>query len=473
MKTASHYSLALASAMALGFGGVMATGTRPALDSAAAPRSIAGPEELGKTFSAVVARCSPAVVSIRVRKSGPPAMRSFSGQPFGGMPFGHPHGHRPFGGPPQGDAPPNWGQGSGFVIDPSGVILTNHHVVRDADEILVNLKDGRELTAELLGGDEQSDVAVLRVAAGDLPSLPFADSEALEVGEWVVAIGSPFGLGETVTAGIVSAMGRNQVGIAAHENFIQTDAAINPGNSGGPLINLAGEVVGVNTAIFSRSGGYMGIGFAIPSNLARRITEQLREGGAVNRGYLGVVIQNVTRDLAASFRLDRDTGALVAEVAPDSPASAAGLRAGDVVTAVDGVEITNSGSLRNYVALREPESRAVLTVVRAGEELSVDVRIGSRTSSSAARRSLAAGYGFEVRQDRDRGSDRGLVVGAVEPGSRAAAAGLRPGMSLLAVNRRRVETLQDLEEALASSTADDPLLLRVDAGDGARWIVVK
>ena len=456
MKNASHYSLALVSAAALGFGGAMATKN----ETSASPRAV-DPVETRNTFRSVAAQCAPAVVSIRVRK----AVHAKSGSHPG--PFGSPFGG-PFGNPGSGPES-QWGQGSGFVIDPSGVIVTNHHVVRDGEEILVNLKSGRELRAELLGGDPKSDVAVLRIEASDLPHLTFADSADLEVGEWVVAIGSPFGLGETVTAGIVSAKGRTQVGIADHENFIQTDAAINPGNSGGPLLNLRGEVIGVNTAIFSRSGGYMGIGFAIPSNLAQRMTEQLVEDGVVDRGFLGVMIQSVTPDLAESFGLKGQRGALVAEVNDGSPASDAGLRPGDVITAVGDVEVKDAGSLRNAVALMAPGTSTEVTLVRDGVEKSLDLTIGSSASGGLAHRGLTSAYGFEVAEERAGG----LVVSSVAPGGRAAASGLRPGMRLLGVGQRSVKTLSELDAALASAPTEGRLLLRVDGGQGSRWLVVK
>jgi serine protease Do len=423
---------------AIGMAGALHADTGPAATS----KGIATVRELGEVFAKVAHDAAPAVVSIGVEQAAPAVY-----SPFGGM---------------LQQQPPRRGQGSGFVVDSGGVILTNHHVIRDAKHIVVRFKDGRELDAKVVGSDAASDLAVLRVDAKDLPTLQLADSDAVHVGSWVLAIGNPFGLGETVTAGIVSATGRNQVGIAAHENFIQTDAAINPGNSGGPLLDVEGRVVGINSAIYSRSGGNMGIGFAIPANLVRNVKDQILSHGSVQRGFLGVVVQPVDQAMAESFGRDHSGGALVAEVSPGSPADVAGLKAGDIVVSVDGRAVDNPGGLRNLVALRHPGARVPLTVFRDGERLELTVIIGSRNGAAVDEQDL----GLTLAANGDE-----LVIRGVRPGSPAAKAGLVPGMRILEVNRKAVGTLRDYRKAL--SGASDHVLLRVDDGSGARYITIE
>ena len=303
---------------------------------------------MGKTFASVAKRVSPAVVFVKVEKvvESQPNVQFFA--PFGGdNPFGDDFLQRFFGTPSPQEQPRQFrqiprqhqrivGQGSGFIISPDGYIMTNNHVVGDADKVTVKLEDGREFIAKTVGTDPHTDVALIKIDAKNLPVLALGNSDALEVGEWVLAIGNPFGLSHTLTAGIVSAKGRSSLGLADYENFIQTDAAINPGNSGGPLVDLNDKAVGMNTAIFSQSGGYMGIGFAIPINMAKAIKDQLIKTGSVTRGYLGIVIQDLTPELAKSFGLDDHNGILVAEVTENSPAEKAGLRQGDVIVEFNG-----------------------------------------------------------------------------------------------------------------------------------------
>jgi len=277
--------------------------------------------------------------------------------------------------PQQGQAPKARSSGSGFLISEDGYILTNHHVVKDADKIIVALSDRREMEAELVGTDPRSDLALLKIEAEGLPYLTMADSDQLKVGEWVLAIGSPFGFDYSVTAGIVSAKGRS-LRSETYVPFIQTDVAINPGNSGGPLFNLDGEVVGINSQIYTRSGGFMGLSFAIPSNTAISVVAQLRETGEVARGWLGVQIQEVSQDLAESFGLDKAVGALIAQVLDKSPALAAGLQAGDVITQVDGHDIVMSAQVAHFIGAIAPEKLIVIQLVRDGKSIEVDVVIG-------------------------------------------------------------------------------------------------
>jgi serine protease Do len=330
-------------------------------------------EILSKTsraFSSVVKRVTPAVVHVEVEKEV--GGRGYEDFEF----FNNPFFERFFGPdfrrqmPQEPRSRKQQAQGSGFIISKDGYILTNNHVVADADTITVTMSGGnKKMEAKLVGSDPQSDVALIKIENGeDMPVIPMGDSDALEVGEWVIAIGNPFGLDQTVTVGVVSATGRSRVGINEYEDFIQTDAAINPGNSGGPLLNIHGEVVGINSALFSRTGGYMGIGFAIPINMVKTINQQLREHGKVTRGWLGVAIQDVDEDLAKSFGLEKARGILVSEVQPDSPAAKAGLQQGDVITELNGIELPSVTELRNAVALLAPESKAELLIIREGKE---------------------------------------------------------------------------------------------------------
>ena len=267
--------------------------------------------------------------------------------------------------------------GSGVIVNArAGYVLTNHHVIKDADEILVTLKDRRALTAELLGSDPQTDIAVLRIDAPDLAALPLGDSDRLEVGDYVVAIGNPFGLGQTVTLGIISALGRSGLRLEAYEDFIQTDASINPGNSGGALVDLRGQVIGINTAIVAPTGGNVGIGFAIPINMARLAMEQIIEYGEVRRGRLGIVIQDITPDLAKGLRLKSLDGALISQVVPGSPAAAADLEPGDVILSIDGDTVRTVADLRNKIGLRRIGDEVELETLRRGKRRKVTLAIG-------------------------------------------------------------------------------------------------
>ena len=268
--------------------------------------------------------------------------------------------------------------GSGVIVSPSGHILTNHHVVEAADEIEVALADGRKLVAEIVGTDPDTDLAVLQVKAGNLSPITFGHPEQLKVGDVVLAIGNPFGVGQTVTMGIVSALGRSHLGINTFENFIQTDAAINPGNSGGALVDTAGDLVGINSAIYSQSGGSMGIGFAIPANLARQVMEQIVSNGTVTRGWIGVEVQELTRELAESFNLSSTEGALIARVMPGGPADRGGVRSGDILVAVQGRPVADSAGMLNLVAALEPGKAATLRVQRGGRTLDLGVTVGRR-----------------------------------------------------------------------------------------------
>lgn len=355
------------------------------------------------------------------------------------------------------------GMGSGVIVTTDGVIVTNSHVVAEADDIQVRLYDGRTLSASVVGTDEKSDVAVIRLdePPEGLTPMPYGDSDAIRLGETVIAIGNPFGLSSTVTMGIVSAKGRANVGIVDYEDFIQTDAAVNPGNSGGALVNMAGELIGINSAILSRSGGYQGIAFAIPSNMAHAIHQSLVAHGEVRRGWLGVMIQSLDRELAEALGADGDLrGVVVSDVQEGSPAEAAGLQRGDVIVSIAGREVKDATELRNVVALQAPGSTVEVDVVRQGTRSSMPVQLGElnggeRAASGAvdALPGLQLGQlDAEVRQ-RLRVPPRvgGVLVVDVEPRSQAAAMGFRPGDVVLEVNRRPVRTPEEFTMALEAS----------------------
>ena len=371
------------------------------------------------------------------------------------------------------------GQGSGFVFatkEDRTYLLTNSHVVEDAQSIRVKFQDGREFDARVKGTDPKSDVAVLEVAARGLPALQWGDSGKLEVGEWAVVMGNPFGLSHTLTTGVVSAKGRTSLGINDYEDFIQTDAAINPGNSGGPLLNLDGEVVGMNTAIFSRCGGYMGVGFAIPSNLARTIAEQLLARGKVVRGYIGLAVQPLTSDVAEALKLSEPRGVLVNQVYADSPAQQAGIRPGDVLLSFDGQGLDDGGHYRNRAALARPDSQVRLGLLRDGLPLEVRVKVGRLEESASERAGAVQALGLSVRgltpeEGRRLRLGEAIIVTAVEPGSLAALAGMGPGTLILEVNRKQVGTPTAFATALAES--EGSVLLRVAANGRSRYVTLR
>jgi len=454
--------------------------------------------QTGKAFASVARAVSPSVVFIQVEGRTTQGEATQFSSPLGeGSPFGDDLLRRFFGdrfpGSPRGAVPEKKrrtiGQGSGFVFaadkglfSDKTYILTNNHVVEKADKIRVKFQNGRELDAKVTGRDPQSDVAVIEIGTGGLPALPLGDSSKLEVGEWVVAIGNPFGLSHTLTVGVVSATGRTSIGINDYEDFIQTDAAINPGNSGGPLVNLDGEVVGMNTAIFSRSGGYMGVGFAIPINLASAIANQLIEHGEVTRGYLGIVIQPLTPDLAESFDIEHGQGILVAQVSEDSPAAKAGLRQGDVIVEYQGEPVKNVGSFRNRVSLTRPGSQESLTVVRDGEHRSLTVTIGRLTKDKLVAETAADNVddlGLTVQtltpqlaEQLGEKAGEGVVVTQVQRGSIAALAGIEPGSVILQANRKPVSSPAELERAVAQRVAARRVLLLIRKDGIQRYVAL-
>ena len=436
-------------------------------------------------FTALVKKEAPAVVNIstvtrreRSQQSQldqlPEMFRRFFDE-FGGP-----------GGPGGGPAPRSETEslGSGFIISSDGYVLTNYHVVGEADEIVVRLQDRRELDAELIGSDPQSDLALIKVDASDLPVVDIGSSDDLQVGEWVLAIGAPFGFDSSVTAGIVSAKGRS-LPTDNYVPFIQTDVAINPGNSGGPLFNLNGQVVGINSQIVSRSGGYMGLSFAIPIDLAMDVADQLKETGEVSRGWLGVLIQEVDRDLAESFGLDKPMGALVAQVQSGSPAAEAGLRPGDVIIAFNGREIQRSAQLPKWVGALKAGTEAEMTVVRDGDEKTLEVTVGELPDNPQAgmtgQPDQAQGesdkLGLEVRAASAAElarvkADHGVVITGVQDGP-AARAGLSSGDLLVSLNGKPVDSLDAYREIAADLPDEGSVPALINRDGNARFVAIK
>ncbi len=411
--------------------------------------------EITLSFAPVVRRVVPAVVNVYASRVV--ATRSLS--PFFDDPF-----FRRFFGDGGGEGPRQRLQsslGSGVIVE-GGLVVTNHHVIENADEVRVALTDRREFDADVVLKDEGSDLAVLKIrgAPEGLPTVPFGESDALEVGDIVLAVGNPFGVGQTVTQGIVSAVARTQVGITDYQFFIQTDAAINPGNSGGALVDMAGRLVGINTAIFSRGGGSNGIGFAIPSNMVRLVVDAARTGTVVRRPWFGATLQAVSAEIAEGLGLDRPRGAIVTTVYDDGPAEAAGLRAGDVVVAVDGVAVDDPDAFGYRFTTRGTEGETTLTIIRGGRERTVTVRLGpppetvprdERTIggyaplSGATVMNLSPAVGEELKLPAGK---TGVVVAAVTPGSPAASIGFAPGDVVVEVNGERVDTTRTLEQMM-------------------------
>ncbi len=368
--------------------------------------------------------------------------------------------------------------GTGVIIDAErGLVVTNNHVIANAHQITVKLRDGRKFQAEIIGSDPETDVAVIKIPAEHLIAVKRADSDELRVGDFVVAIGNPFGLGQTVTSGIVSALGRTGLGIEGYEDFIQTDASINPGNSGGALVNLRGELVGINTAIFSQSGGNVGIGFAIPINMVNMVTEQLVEHGEVHRGLIGAQTQDLDPDLADAFGIDQRTGAVVVDIAPGSPAEKADLQAGDVITKVNGKQIKSSSDVRTRIGLLRVGEKVEFTVVRNNKELKLfatvaDIKDLGSKSTLKNPRLAGATFGDIPKNSPVFGRLKGVVLFEVEQSSPLWVAGLRDGDIITSVNRTVIEDLDGFLQVVNSAN-NERMLFRVRRGNQAAYIVIK
>ena len=474
--------------------------TLPAVTMAADPAAadpVAAANALSRAFRDAAGKATPSVVVVRSETKARNVTSNGNGQgrmdnPFRGTPFedffrdGMPEGF----GAPNGRMPPRSGIGSGVIVDASGIVLTNNHVVEGADEVTVELTDGREFKAVDIKTDPDSDIAVLRLADADnLPTAALGNSDELEIGDWVIAIGNPFELETTVSAGIISAKGR-ELGRIRRAKFLQTDAAINPGNSGGPLVNLAGEVIGINTAIASNSGAYQGIGFAIPINQARWVSEQLIARGSVERGYLGVSIAPLSADMAAKLSAADRKGVLVTEVMPGTPAKEAGMQDLDVVVSFDGTPVDSPRTLQEVVERSAIGKQHNVVVLRDGREVTVKVEVktlperfgqreqGRRIAPGGEETFYAKAFGLEVRdkgsvaQDAYEGFD-GVLVDRVDPDGLAAEVGLGPGVLIRKVGKTPVTSINEFAEAIEQETPEAGVVLQIRTPRGNAVILLK
>ncbi len=416
-------------------------------------------EQTSQAFTHIADKAMPATVFIKVQIQNQATEFPNSLEMFGDEFF------RKFFGPqfqnPQGQQPQQQiGGGSGFIISSDGYIVTNNHVIKDASQITVILNDDREYIATIKGVDPRTDLALIKIEEKELPYLAFGDSDKLRVGEWVVATGNPFGLEATLTLGVVSAKGRQDVGIASYEDFIQTDAAINPGNSGGPLLNLQSEVIGVNTAIYSRSGGYMGIGLSIPSKMAEHVINQLMNDGIVKRAYLGIILQPVDKELSNALNLEKQEGILVSEVMKDSPASKAGLENGDIITQYNGKPVKNVSKFRNDIAMMVPDTEIKLKILRNNKPMSIIAILSAQSEGEAISSEMIQKIGLQIENltpdtagKLGYASDaEGVLITKVKPGSPAANAGIRPSFLITGVafsqnTQKKIRNVTDFEEA--------------------------
>ncbi|MEE2992740.1 MAG: DegQ family serine endoprotease [Gemmatimonadota bacterium] len=434
-------------------------------------------QEFSETFARIAEKVKPSVVLIRskrVVRAAQQQLRNPFEEFFGGTT------------PRRQEPRTDRGLGSGVIVSEDGYILTNNHVVDKADELTVYLSDERELKAEVVGTDPRTDLAVIKVDSDDLPVLSFGDSEQLRVGEWVMAVGNPFGLSHTVTAGIVSAKGRKSVlGGDSYQNFIQTDAAINPGNSGGALVDLEGNLMGINTAIYSRTGGYQGIGFAVPANMARDIMTRLIEDGKITRGFLGVEISDLDADLAASMGLDDDKGVLIANVIKGGPAVDSDIQKDDVVLALNGIEVEDSDALRNRIADFPPGTEIELEIYRDGRRKMVEIELGELpdnpsqlASSEGPEKSPASNIGIDVMNisrewTRYYEMGSGVVIAKVVAGSVAEDKGLRRGELITEVNGEPVSNVREFVSIIRQFDAGEAIRFRVQRGEQQRLVGIR
>ncbi len=487
MQKNSLAKLALTCLLTIG----AAAGLSPVAVGQPAPAQSAASAAMLPSLAPMLERVSAGVVNISVKGSVPveqnplmqdPNFRRFFEDPMFRRFFGDPD--QPGGQREQPRERETSAVGSGVIIDAQrGYVVTNNHVVQNSKEIMVILTDRRQLPATIVGTDPDSDLALLRVQGNNLTEVAMGDSSQLKIGDFVVALGNPFGLGQTATLGIVSALGRTGLGIESYENFIQTDASINPGNSGGALVTQDGKLIGINTAILSRSGGNVGIGFAIPIDMVQYVTKQLAENGKVQRGRLGVFIQDVTPDIAEAMGLKTVGGALVSRVAPGSSAEKAGLRPSDVIIALDGKPVVNGADLRNRVGLKAPGSKVELTVLRDGKEIKVTTTLGEaeaaetektkpEAKAEAGGRLAGATLAAIPKEHPLAGKAEGVFVQAVAPNSAVAKAGIQAGDIIVSANQKPVKTPEDLQR-VAKEIGDKPLLLNVRRGEGALFVVVR
>ena len=446
-------------------------------------------------FTEVAKAVTPAVVNITTvtvekvsdSRGVPDELRERMEEFFGGP--GGRSGPRGFHGP-QGPGEPRehrgGGQGSGVIVSPDGYILTNNHVIEGARTVTITLPDKREFTGKIVGADPKTDLAVVKIEGQNLPTVSWGDATKLQVGEYVLAVGNPFGLNSTVTLGIVSALGRGRMGITQYEDFIQTDAAINPGNSGGALVNTKGELVGINTAIFSQTGGYQGVGFAVPTSMSKPIYESLVKHGKVVRGFLGVSIQDLNQDLAKSFGIKDTKGALVSDVKDETPACQAGLKQGDIITTYQGSSVEDAVVLQRQVTKTAVGTKVIIRVIRDGHEKDLTVTIGEQPDTAKIAKAEAgeSDYAFAgvAVQDLDRdtakelgikGTGQGVLVTAVEPDSGAEKAGVMRGDVIRQINRQPVKSVKDFEKVSAGLKKGENVLILIDRRGNALFLSAK
>ncbi|NQD85815.1 serine endoprotease DegQ [Enterobacter hormaechei] len=449
----------LLSALALSVG-LSLSASFPA--SAALPSQVPGQEAI-PSLAPMLEKVLPAVVSVQVEGTArqsqriPEELKKYFGEEA-----------------PDQQAQPFEGLGSGVIIDAAkGYILTNNHVISQADKISVQLNDGREFDAKLIGGDDQSDIALLQVQnPSNLTQIAIADSDKLRVGDFAVAVGNPFGLGQTATSGIVSALGRSGLNLEGLENFIQTDASINRGNSGGALLNLNGDLIGINTAILAPGGGSIGIGFAIPSNMAKTLSQQLIQFGEVKRGLLGIKGMEMSADIAKAFKLNVQRGAFVSEVLPNSGSAKAGVKSGDVIVSLNDKPLSSFAELRSRIATTEPGAKVKLGLIREGKPLTVEVTLDKSTSSSASAEQISpALQGATLSDGQLKDGTKGISVTAVEKSSPAAQAGLHQDDVIVGVNRTRVQSIAEMRKVLESKPA--VIALQIIRGNDTLYILLR
>ncbi|EOC9239977.1 TPA: serine endoprotease DegQ [Enterobacter hormaechei] len=449
----------LLSALALSVG-LSLSASFPA--SAALPSQVPGQEAI-PSLAPMLEKVLPAVVSVQVEGTArqsqriPEELKKYFGEDA-----------------PDQQAQPFEGLGSGVIIDAAkGYILTNNHVISQADKISVQLNDGREFDAKLIGGDDQSDIALLQVQnPSNLTQIAIADSDKLRVGDFAVAVGNPFGLGQTATSGIVSALGRSGLNLEGLENFIQTDASINRGNSGGALLNLNGELIGINTAILAPGGGSIGIGFAIPSNMAKTLSQQLIQFGEVKRGLLGIKGMEMSADIANAFKLNVQRGAFVSEVLPNSGSAKAGVKSGDVIVSLNDKPLSSFAELRSRIATTEPGAKVKLGLIREGKPLTVEVTLDKSTSSSASAEQISpALQGATLSDGQLKNGTKGITVTTVEKSSPAAQAGLHQDDVIVGVNRTRVQSIAEMRKVLESKPA--VIALQIIRGNDTLYILLR
>ncbi|CZV00171.1 serine endoprotease DegQ [Enterobacter hormaechei] len=449
----------LLSALALSVG-LSLSASFPA--SAALPSQVPGQEAI-PSLAPMLEKVLPAVVSVQVEGTArqsqriPEELKKYFGEDA-----------------PEQQAQPFEGLGSGVIIDAAkGYILTNNHVISQADKISVQLNDGREFDAKLIGGDDQSDIALLQVQnPSNLTQIAIADSDKLRVGDFAVAVGNPFGLGQTATSGIVSALGRSGLNLEGLENFIQTDASINRGNSGGALLNLNGELIGINTAILAPGGGSIGIGFAIPSNMAKTLSQQLIQFGEVKRGLLGIKGMEMSADIAKAFKLNVQRGAFVSEVLPNSGSAKAGVKSGDVIVSLNDKPLSSFAELRSRIATTEPGAKVKLGLIREGKPLTVEVTLDKSTSSSASAEQISpALQGATLSDGQLKNGTKGISVTTVEKSSPAAQAGLHQDDVIVGVNRTRVQSIAEMRKVLESKPA--VIALQIIRGNDTLYILLR